>query len=518
LWPTTLYTGVASWYTDLQLSWGAGGSNNGNLRTELINACSAGANMAFSQGFQYDNVNRLMKFTDVGSTTNERDFNYDRYGNAWETYVSGTLPSFPGITAASNVYNTANRRTEAGFIYDEGGNLTSVPNAFCPPANCIQYDAENRQTHFAGTAYQYDGNGKRVTSTINGVTTIYVYDAQGRLAAKYLSSNAILPPCQTCYLSMDHLGSTRLVTDQVGTVISRHDYMPFGEEITNGFAGRGAPWGNSDRVNQKFTGKQRDSETGLDYFGARYYGSALGRFTSPDDGIDQDAEDPQSWNLYSYVRNNPLANVDPDGRACSHSTNAQGQTVITDTDGKGCAELRDNNVYAYDNPGIAMLAGLGEQLNNGHNWAELVSDAGRSAASVIAPQASGIAECITPGGNCDNTNLAMAVLPGALGRAGRVIRILEEAGGVVHLEVKTAQGTYEVIANITREGDKIVLEGAHIQGSGSGQFGPGLRKELPAAAREFMRREGVSAVEVRPGVRTSGANAGRAMRPFTVTR
>ena len=50
-----------------------------------------------------------------------------------------------------------------------------------------------------------------------------------------------------------------------------------------------------------FTGKERDTESGLDYFGARYYGSSMGRFMSSDDGEDQDVQDPQSWNLYSYV-------------------------------------------------------------------------------------------------------------------------------------------------------------------------------------------------------------------------
>jgi RHS repeat-associated protein len=63
------------------------------------------------------------------------------------------------------------------------------------------------------------------------------------------------------------------------------------------------------------TGKERDTETGLDYFGARYYGSAQGRFTSPDEPFaDQHSEDPQTWNLYMYGRNNPLRYTDPDGR------------------------------------------------------------------------------------------------------------------------------------------------------------------------------------------------------------
>lgn len=68
-------------------------------------------------------------------------------------------------------------------------------------------------------------------------------------------------------------------------------------------------------VTEEFTGKERDAETGLDYFGARYYSGAQGRFTSPDlPLIDQHPEDPQSWNLYSYVRNNPLRYTDPTGR------------------------------------------------------------------------------------------------------------------------------------------------------------------------------------------------------------
>ena len=73
-----------------------------------------------------------------------------------------------------------------------------------------------------------------------------------------------------------------------------------------------------DEVSYKFTGKERDSESNLDYFGARYYAPMLGRFISPDDpDADQDPADPQSWNLYTYVRNNPLNYTDPSGAACA---------------------------------------------------------------------------------------------------------------------------------------------------------------------------------------------------------
>lgn len=117
------------------------------------------------------------------------------------------------------------------------------------------------------------------------------------------------------YFHLDGLGSIRAITNQAGTVIERHDYLPFGEECTTGpcasnpGVGAGQP--------RKFTGKERDAETGLDYFGARYYGSRIARFTTVDPvyTIQENLVDPQQWNRYAYGRNNPLRFVDPDGRA-----------------------------------------------------------------------------------------------------------------------------------------------------------------------------------------------------------
>lgn len=96
----------------------------------------------------------------------------------------------------------------------------------------------------------------------------------------------------------------------------------------------------------KFTGKERDGDTGLDYFGSRYLSGAQGRFTSPDPPLlDQDPNDPQCWNLYSYVRNNPLVNIDPSGRSCIKTTVGGQESVADDGDGKGCeaAGVRPSN-------------------------------------------------------------------------------------------------------------------------------------------------------------------------------
>ena len=97
-----------------------------------------------------------------------------------------------------------------------------------------------------------------------------------------------------------------------GTEVSRTDYEPFGAEIVR----TGEGYGGSGENARKFTGKERDAETGLDYFGARYVGSAQGRFTTPDPVMlsNQRMFDPQQWNMYSYSRNNPLSMIDPDGR------------------------------------------------------------------------------------------------------------------------------------------------------------------------------------------------------------
>jgi RHS repeat-associated protein len=166
------------------------------------------------------------------------------------------------------------------------------------------------------------------------------------------------------------LGSTRLVTDSSANVIARHDYSPFGEEVPASTAGRDTHWGPfNDTVNQKFTGKERDSESGLDYFGARYYGSALGRFTSADAPFnDQNTADPQSWNLYSYVRNNPVANMDPTGRSCTTSTDSNGNTVIQDADGKGCSALNGPTIVTATVPyelGEQAFVGFGNLFLNG---------------------------------------------------------------------------------------------------------------------------------------------------------
>jgi len=118
------------------------------------------------------------------------------------------------------------------------------------------------------------------------------------------------------WLVSDQLGTPRMIFDQSGALanVSRHDYLPFGEELFANQGGRTTTQGYnaSDGVRQQFTQKERDTETGLDYFEARYYRSAQGRFTSAD-SFAGSITNPQSLNLYSYVLGNPLRFKDPSG-------------------------------------------------------------------------------------------------------------------------------------------------------------------------------------------------------------
>ena len=111
------------------------------------------------------------------------------------------------------------------------------------------------------------------------------------------------------YYFSDHLKTASVITDSAGVIKTESDYYPWGGELK---------FVDNDSNDYKFTGKKRDIETGLDYFGARYYSNGLGRWVSADWRRRQSRAvcgfaDPQSLNLYSYVRNIPTSKADADG-------------------------------------------------------------------------------------------------------------------------------------------------------------------------------------------------------------
>ena len=321
--------------------------NNGNLVSHSI--AQPGRN--WKQSYAYDGVNRLKCAAEALNTapsdpctqgTWRQTFGYDAYGNRWVSSTIGLSGvDFHEPIAQSNFDPATNRLYVSNSSYDLAGNQKHYA-----PWN-MEYDAENRMVSATNTpappqgtgSFVYDADGRRVkkTWTRNGVTnsTYYVYNALGQLATEYSTQPAM--STGTTYLHPDMLGSVRMVTGEKppngsAPVLECYDYVPFGRMLNNGDNARNTgcyPLSPdtqiTSRLPQKFTGKERDQEGGLDFFGARYLSAAQGRFTSPDPHnilteTSSDEEftafisNPQNWNRYAYVLNNPLSMTDPDGR------------------------------------------------------------------------------------------------------------------------------------------------------------------------------------------------------------
>ena len=170
--------------------------------------------------------------------------------------------------------------------------------ATCTHLNCtVQYQQEGRQIWCACHNGFYDLNGKVVAEKVGSTWTVgYVY-LGGALIAQYKSGT-------TYFAHSDHLGSTRSLSKLDKSLFEAYDFLPFGEELGT------ISWGTT----HKFTGHERDQESGLDDTLFRKFASRYGRWLSPDP-LDGDPLDPESWNRYAYVRNSPLIFADPLGRS-----------------------------------------------------------------------------------------------------------------------------------------------------------------------------------------------------------
>jgi RHS repeat-associated protein len=187
------------------------------------------------------------------------------------------------------------------------------------------YDPTNQLSTVTGTGvnrtYLYTVSGERVSERDNlaGTTTVWIRDLDGRILRELKKTGsswswvrdtiwrdgsllAAVDSSTTKHFHLDHLGSPRLITGSGGVKLADHAYFPFGVEAS----------GTSDGERMRFTGHERDDSTGLDYMHLRYYNPGISRFLSVD-AMGGELKCPQSWNGYSYVRNNPMGKVDPNG-------------------------------------------------------------------------------------------------------------------------------------------------------------------------------------------------------------
>lgn len=285
---------------DVELGHGRG--QQWNLVSQGI-VTSDGVNV--TQSYGYDAYNRL---NSEQEGTWSQAYKYLEPGNWYISTNSGLVlsPFAPTSASAYNAKNQLVSMNSTTATYDPSGNQYSAGGFG------FTVDGEGRlktsTINGVETDYTYDGLGRRVrkATASAGTNSVYVYDATGQMVAEYSNEPPGAPGTPaTEYLAVDHLGSTRLVTDAGGVWMKRYDYLPFGEDLGQGVNNRGSHWGTAppavapteDAVDVKFTGKERDAETVLDYFGARYLSGAQGRFTSPDPLLNSGRpREPQSWN------------------------------------------------------------------------------------------------------------------------------------------------------------------------------------------------------------------------------
>jgi len=341
-------SGAPASIIDLVYSYGTT-NNNGNVQSIAYN----GGGLSYTQTFGYDALNRLTTAQENSGANWSQTNGYDRYGNRWIDLGGGN----------QSLYFTTSNNRITGASYDNAGNLLN------DGYHSYAYDAENKISKVDGTsAYVYDGNGERVRKLI-GENLRFIYGLSGQLIAEYSGSTgaltkeyiygpnglvATIEPTTinsngTRYTTSDHLGSPRVISNSSAGVVSRHDYMPFGEEIGSGVGGRtvGSGFGVAEGLRKKFTSHERDAETGLDYMQARYYSSGQGRFSSPDPLLASgESRNPQSWNRYAYVLNNPVRLIDPNGLDDAEPADSQDKKQVVNpledkVINKRLAEIRD---------------------------------------------------------------------------------------------------------------------------------------------------------------------------------
>jgi len=263
-----------------------------------------------NQSFQYDDLDRL---TQANGPYTTQIYTYNNIGNMLSNTRTGTYSynsSRPHAVTNTSIGNNT-------YTYDANGNMTNVSGSV---ARTITYNSENRplQAQFNGqtTTLVYDGNGGRVKKTVNETTTLYIgqlYECTSGVCKRYIFAGGqriaevpVSNPSDVSYYHPDHLGSSSVVTyNNQPNDTQRVTYYPYGETLTNSY-----PSGKD--VNYKYTGQMLDDSTGLYFYGARYYDARLARFISPD-SIIQAPGNPQAFNRYTYVRNNPIIYTDPSG-------------------------------------------------------------------------------------------------------------------------------------------------------------------------------------------------------------
>jgi len=347
----------------------ASGSQGGYAANSNIQAYTDSVNGNWTLG--YDGLNRLTASTQQPTNASPLYgcWAYDSFGNMLtqaisnQTITSGLTSSPYCQTQTGSTtwqsrasYSAANQATSGTWLDATKNTHTGSPG----------YDGAGDMTNDLVNTYLYDADGRVCAAQglsggqPSGAVTGYLYDAEGHRVAKTTLSSLTCDPAAIQQVTAEYFigpdGETMTEVDPVpsGDMWVRTEvsaagqflatYKPYGVHYAitdwlgtkraqvdpgntlnaNGVDETCTSFAFGDQLNcntsldaspRHFTGKERDSESGLDYFGARYFGSNMGRFMSPDPSVLDFADlgNPQSLNLYQYALNNPLKYVDPTG-------------------------------------------------------------------------------------------------------------------------------------------------------------------------------------------------------------
>ncbi|MCG3115665.1 MAG: FG-GAP-like repeat-containing protein [Candidatus Manganitrophus sp. SA1] len=288
------------------------------------------------QDFDYDVLDRLTSAI-APDSYGTIAYDYNQIGNmTCNTKISSCSPTnytYPASGASSVRPHAVSTAGASSYFYDANGNMTC--NSFLSSCSSstpnLVYDYEDRLVTFSGgstpTNFIYDGDGGRVKKVRGAVTKIYIgklfecfaicygsgtwnngekhiFAGSARIASKPVGNTGDIS-----YFHTNHLGSTSVITDKNGNNIAEFAYLPFGDSYP----------ADNQAAHYKYTGQERDVETGLYFYNSRYYDARLGRFTQADT-IVPSPRDPQALNRYSYVRNNPIIYIDPTGHGWLKNT------------------------------------------------------------------------------------------------------------------------------------------------------------------------------------------------------
>lgn len=283
--------------------------------------------------------NAIGNITELTEPTLDATFGYDAVEQLTDGVTVAGTESF-GYDAAGNrlaggaLYNDDNQLVDdAAYTYAYNARGDRVSRARKSDGVVTTYTWSNLGQLIAisepggnSSSYRYDGLGRRIEKTVNGVVTKYVYDRDD-LVAEYTSTNvlktrythgsgidrplALATGGANYWYHADHLGSIRVVTDATGAIVNDYEYSAYGILDSSSVEGVEQPYG--------YTGREDASEAGLWFYRARYYEPGSGVFVSEDPLLDRAG----STNCFRYSANNPIVYLDPTGLAeCEYSVSS----------------------------------------------------------------------------------------------------------------------------------------------------------------------------------------------------